>query len=65
MRVRSHLHLLRALVGDQYLGRAYEDAFATGYLWHEFGDIHFIMPQNQSVKEWAATRRLDLVGPCM
>ena len=46
MRVRSHLHMLRALVGDQYLGRAYEDALAAGYLWHEFGDMHFIMQQN-------------------
>ncbi len=38
------LHMLRALAGDQHLGRAYEEALAAGYLWHEFGDVHLILP---------------------
>jgi len=38
--------MLRALAGDQHLGRTYEGALAAGYFWHEFGDMHLIMPQN-------------------
>ena len=40
----SHLEMLRAAVGDVLLERGYEAALARGYRWHEFGDIHLILP---------------------
>jgi S-adenosylmethionine:tRNA ribosyltransferase-isomerase len=40
----SHLHLLEAAAGAELLGRAYREAHEHGYLWHEFGDVHLILP---------------------
>jgi S-adenosylmethionine:tRNA ribosyltransferase-isomerase len=40
----SHLKLLRAVGGNDLIGRAYREALARGYLWHEFGDVHLILP---------------------
>jgi S-adenosylmethionine:tRNA ribosyltransferase-isomerase len=38
----SHLDLLRAFVDEPLLTRAYDEAMARGYLWHEFGDSMLI-----------------------
>jgi S-adenosylmethionine:tRNA ribosyltransferase-isomerase len=40
----SHLDLLEAAVGVELLERSYEAARARGYLFHEFGDTHLILP---------------------
>jgi S-adenosylmethionine:tRNA ribosyltransferase-isomerase len=40
----SHLLLLEASAGPDLLARSYEAAAARGYLWHEFGDVHLILP---------------------
>ena len=40
----SHLQLLEALMGPDLLARSYEAAVDAGYLWHEFGDSHLILP---------------------
>jgi S-adenosylmethionine:tRNA ribosyltransferase-isomerase len=40
----SHLQLLRAVGGDEIVERAYREALERGYLWHEFGDVHLILP---------------------
>jgi S-adenosylmethionine:tRNA ribosyltransferase-isomerase len=40
----SHLELLRAASGDELLDRSYAAAVRHGYLWHEFGDTHLILP---------------------
>jgi S-adenosylmethionine:tRNA ribosyltransferase-isomerase len=40
----SHLALLEAIAGRRHLERAYRAALAGGYLWHEFGDLHLILP---------------------
>ena len=40
----SHLQLLEALTGPELLARSYEAALDAGYLWHEFGDSHLILP---------------------
>ena len=40
----SHLQMLQALAGAEHLRRAYQEALAAGYLWHEFGDMHLILP---------------------
>jgi S-adenosylmethionine:tRNA ribosyltransferase-isomerase len=40
----SHLELLRAAAGPELLERSYQAAAAEGYLWHEFGDVHLVLP---------------------
>jgi S-adenosylmethionine:tRNA ribosyltransferase-isomerase len=40
----SHLALLETIAGRSLLERSYDEALATGYLWHEFGDSHLILP---------------------
>jgi S-adenosylmethionine:tRNA ribosyltransferase-isomerase len=40
----SHLALLEAVGGTELLARSYRAARACGYLWHEFGDSHLILP---------------------
>jgi S-adenosylmethionine:tRNA ribosyltransferase-isomerase len=40
----SHLRLLRAAAGDELLDRSYAAAIRHGYLWHEFGDSHLVLP---------------------
>lgn len=40
----SHLDLLAALAGYDHLRLAYQQALARRYRWHEFGDLHLILP---------------------
>jgi S-adenosylmethionine:tRNA ribosyltransferase-isomerase len=40
----SHLLMLEAIAGRDLLERSYEASLAEGYLWHEFGDVHLILP---------------------
>ena len=40
----SHLAMLEALAGVSHIKVAYEEALRKGYLWHEFGDLHLILP---------------------
>jgi S-adenosylmethionine:tRNA ribosyltransferase-isomerase len=40
----THLGLLEAFAGRTALAQSYEAALACGYLWHEFGDSHLILP---------------------
>jgi S-adenosylmethionine:tRNA ribosyltransferase-isomerase len=40
----SHLAILEALAGLSHIKIAYTEALSKGYLWHEFGDLHLIMP---------------------
>ena len=40
----SHLQLLEAAAGPELLERSYAAALAGGYLWHEFGDSHLVLP---------------------
>jgi S-adenosylmethionine:tRNA ribosyltransferase-isomerase len=40
----SHLAVLEALAGQSHIKLAYEEALSKGYLWHEFGDLHLIVP---------------------
>lgn len=41
----SHLAMLYALAGKELIQEAYAEAIRTGYLWHEFGDSHLILPR--------------------
>ncbi len=40
----SHLALLEALAGREHLEATYDEALRERYLWHEFGDLHLILP---------------------
>jgi S-adenosylmethionine:tRNA ribosyltransferase-isomerase len=40
----SHLDLLSAFIEEKLLMKAYGEALAAGYLWHEFGDMNLILP---------------------
>jgi len=39
----SHFDLLRGFLPEALLGRAYREAIASGYLWHEFGDAALVV----------------------
>jgi len=40
----SHLRMLAAFAGSDLLSRCYQAATGAGYLWHEFGDVHLLLP---------------------
>jgi S-adenosylmethionine:tRNA ribosyltransferase-isomerase len=40
----THLWMLAAFAGDALLRRCYDAAAARGYRWHEFGDVHLLLP---------------------
>jgi S-adenosylmethionine:tRNA ribosyltransferase-isomerase len=40
----THLAMLEALCGARHLRVAYAEALRERYLWHEFGDMHLILP---------------------
>jgi len=44
----SHLEMLNALAGETLVRDAYTEALHAGYLWHEFGDSHLILPTSRS-----------------
>ncbi|MDQ2814850.1 MAG: S-adenosylmethionine:tRNA ribosyltransferase-isomerase [Actinomycetota bacterium] len=39
----SHLRMLAAFAGPNLLSRCYAEAIRSGYLWHEFGDVHLLL----------------------
>jgi S-adenosylmethionine:tRNA ribosyltransferase-isomerase len=40
----SHLWMLEALAGRELLCASYRAALDHGYRWHEFGDVHLLLP---------------------
>ncbi|MGX1884149.1 S-adenosylmethionine:tRNA ribosyltransferase-isomerase [Streptomyces sp. NPDC055287] len=40
----SHLLMLEAIAGRAALRRGYAEALRQRYLWHEFGDVHLLLP---------------------
>jgi S-adenosylmethionine:tRNA ribosyltransferase-isomerase len=40
----THLAMLAALAGFEHISLTYQEALKAGYLWHEFGDLHMILP---------------------
>jgi len=40
----SHLALVESVAGRALLERSYEAAIEGGYRWHEFGDLHLVVP---------------------
>ncbi|WP_369245607.1 S-adenosylmethionine:tRNA ribosyltransferase-isomerase [Streptomyces sp. R41] len=41
----SHLLMLEAIAGRAAIDRGYDEALREFYLWHEFGDVHLILPE--------------------
>ncbi|MEV7887232.1 S-adenosylmethionine:tRNA ribosyltransferase-isomerase [Streptomyces sp. NPDC002817] len=41
----SHLLMLEAVAGRAAIDRAYSEALRGLYLWHEFGDVHLLLPE--------------------
>lgn len=39
----SHLAMLEAIAGPELVAASYQEALASGYLWHEFGDSHLVI----------------------
>ncbi|MCA1718917.1 MAG: S-adenosylmethionine:tRNA ribosyltransferase-isomerase [Actinobacteria bacterium] len=44
----SHLAMLEALAGREHLRVTYGEALREGYLWHEFGDLHLILADQEA-----------------
>jgi len=40
----SHLRMLAAFHREDLLGDCYDAVLSNGYLWHEFGDVHLLLP---------------------
>ena len=40
----SHLNMLQSLAGFEHIQGAYREAIKAGYYWHQFGDLHLILP---------------------
>ena len=40
----SHLLMLEAVAGRELLEASYRAALQERYRWHEFGDLHLILP---------------------
>ncbi|HLZ62929.1 MAG TPA: S-adenosylmethionine:tRNA ribosyltransferase-isomerase [Ktedonosporobacter sp.] len=40
----THMFMLEALANREHLRISYQEALRAGYLWHEFGDLHLILP---------------------
>jgi S-adenosylmethionine:tRNA ribosyltransferase-isomerase len=40
----SHLRMLLAFHDEDLLRKCYDAALSDGYLWHEFGDVHLLLP---------------------
>jgi S-adenosylmethionine:tRNA ribosyltransferase-isomerase len=40
----THLAMLEAIAGREHISATYAEALEREYLWHEFGDLHLILP---------------------
>ncbi|WP_328367196.1 S-adenosylmethionine:tRNA ribosyltransferase-isomerase [Streptomyces sp. NBC_00457] len=47
----SHLLMLEAIAGRAAVDRGYEEALRERYLWHEFGDVHLVLPSENAHTE--------------
>lgn len=51
----SHLLMLEAVAGRAAIDRGYEEALRGRYLWHEFGDVHLVLPTESPHSEHCAS----------
>jgi S-adenosylmethionine:tRNA ribosyltransferase-isomerase len=40
----THIAMLEAIAGREHISATYAEALKREYLWHEFGDLHLILP---------------------
>lgn len=40
----SHLYMLQSIAGFEHVEKAYQVAIESGYYWHQFGDLHLLLP---------------------
>jgi S-adenosylmethionine:tRNA-ribosyltransferase-isomerase (queuine synthetase) len=59
----SHLRLLAAFHEPALLAACYDAAVSHGYLWHEFGDVHLMLPLCGSSGELADVARIPRALP--
>lgn len=53
----SHLLMLEAVAGRAAVARGYEAAVRGRYLWHEFGDVHLLLPAENPHTEHCVSNR--------
>jgi S-adenosylmethionine:tRNA ribosyltransferase-isomerase len=46
----SHLALLLSIAGEAMVHEAYTEAARGPYLWHEFGDVHLLLPPREGAE---------------
>lgn len=51
----SHLLMLEAVAGEAAVDRGYAEALHRRYLWHEFGDVHLLLPGKEPHSEHCAS----------
>ncbi|GGJ37675.1 S-adenosylmethionine:tRNA ribosyltransferase-isomerase [Streptomyces brasiliensis] len=51
----SHLLMLEAVAGRATVDRGYDEAVRGLYLWHEFGDVHLLLPSEAPHTEHCAS----------
>lgn len=54
--VTSHLAMLYTIASQDLIRSAYAEAVREGYLWHEFGDSHLILPERRTPDKRATGR---------
>jgi S-adenosylmethionine:tRNA ribosyltransferase-isomerase len=59
----SHLRLLAAFHEPALLAACYDAAVSDGYLWHEFGDVHLMLPLRGAAGELANVARVPRALP--
>ncbi|HEV3066721.1 MAG TPA: S-adenosylmethionine:tRNA ribosyltransferase-isomerase, partial [Streptosporangiaceae bacterium] len=59
----SHLRMLAAFHDSGLLAECYEAAVSHGYLWHEFGDVHLMLPLGGAFWEGADVTRVPRTLP--
>ncbi|GAA2899126.1 MULTISPECIES: S-adenosylmethionine:tRNA ribosyltransferase-isomerase [Streptomyces] len=63
----SHLLMLEAIAGRAAVERGYEAALQGRYLWHEFGDVHLVLPgqsRDRPLTQSIAQATASETGPC-
>jgi S-adenosylmethionine:tRNA ribosyltransferase-isomerase len=53
----SHLLMLEAIAGRAAIERSYGEALSGLYLWHEFGDVHLILPEGPHTEDCSSNCR--------
>jgi len=54
----SHLAMLEAIAGRAHLEHAYAAALNGRYLWHEFGDVHLLLPRRATPSAYSANMKM-------